>query len=255
MLVRSLFRTCRSPNQQPRDGKFKNPLRRVFVWLKYVMPTFITPYSGNAELTASNGLDIIHLARWQFNKFSYADGATFGVTIAFPNRDLNGPYYDANANPPPPGPLESGELHVRGQNWTIADIGNSLTAYTDPDTAITYPATKCRILVTGYWRIVRAQINASYNSFGVRYAGWTYTDQGEREMEAGALQTYTNSPVTYVIQGSGVDGGAQDTFSPHVWFAKITESASSVNSNRAFASNTFARPVWYYAYSKSWQTT
>ena len=216
------------------------------------MPTFITPFSGTAQLTASNGLQVIEAGRWQFSRFSYADGATFGVTIQFPTRDLLGPYYDINANPPPPGPLESGLLHLRAQDWTIADIGNELTSYTPPG-GPTYPASKCRITVTGYWWVIRAQISASYNSFGVSYGGRTETDQGGRDM-AGDLLTYQAQPVTYVIQGSGVTGGAQDTFSGHVFECRVTESASTVNSNRAFASNTSARPVWAYAWAKSWQT-
>ena len=61
------------------------------------MPTFITPYSGSAQLTASNGLEVVESGRWQFSRFSYADGATFGVTLDFPTRDLQGPYYDVNA--------------------------------------------------------------------------------------------------------------------------------------------------------------
>lgn len=216
------------------------------------MPTFITPYSGSAQLTASNGLVVIEQARWQFSRFSYADGATFGVTLDFPTRDLLGPYYDVNANPPPPGPLESGLLHLRAENWPIADVGNELTAYTVPG-GPTYPASKCRITVTGSWWVIRAQISASYNSFGVNYAGRTETDQGGRDM-SGDLLTYQAQPVTYVIQGSGVTGGALDTFTGHEFWCRVTESASTVNSNRAFTSNTSARPVWAYVYAKSWQT-
>lgn len=216
------------------------------------MPTFITPYSGSAQLTASNGLEIVEQGRWQFNRFSYADGATFGVTLDFPTRNLQGPYYDVNANPPPPHPLESGLLHLRAVNWTIADIGNELTTYTEPG-GPTYPATKCRITVTGAWWVVRAQISASYNSFGINYAGRTETDQGGRDM-GDDLLTYQAQPATYIIQGSGVGGGAQNTFSDHEFYCKITESATTINSNRAFASNTSARPVWAYVYTKSWQT-
>ena len=217
------------------------------------MPTFITPFSGSAQLTASNGLEVIEQGRWQFNRFSYADGATFGVTLAFPQRDLLGPYYDVNANPAPPSPLESGLLHLRAENWDIADIGNELTAYTVPG-GPTYPASKCRITITGYWWVIRSQISASYNSFGVNYGGRTETDQGGRDMQTGDLLTYQAQPATYVIQGAGVSGGAQDTFSSHEFYCRVTESASTINSNRAFASNTLARPVWAYAYAKSWQT-
>lgn len=216
------------------------------------MPTFITPYSGSAQLTASSGLEVVEQARWQFNKFSYADGATFGVTLAFPTRDLQGPYYDVSANPPPPSALESGLLHLRARAWTIADIGNQLTSYTPPG-GPTYPADRCRITVTGAWWVIRTQISASYNSFGVSYGGRTETDQGGRDM-SGDLLTYQAQPVTYRIQGSAVEGGAQDTFSDHEFWCRITESTTTINSNRAFASNTSARPVWAYTYAKSWQT-
>lgn len=217
------------------------------------MPTFITPYSGSAELTASTGLEIITLERWQFNRPSQPDGATFCVTLAFPARNLEGPYYDVNANPPPPHPLESGLLHLRAEDWTIAEIGNELTEYTVPG-GPTYGPDRCRISITGAWQVIRAQISDSYNSFGVKYAGRTETDQGGREMVTGSLLTYQSQPATYVIQGAAVEGGAQDTFSSHEFWCRVTESASTVNSNRAFASNTFARPVWIYTYTKSWQT-
>lgn len=216
------------------------------------MPTFITPFSGTAQLTASNGLEVVEQGRWLFSRFAYADGATFGVTLDFPTHNLLGPYYDTNANPPPPHALESGLLHLRAKSWTIADIGNELSSYTPPG-GPTYPADKCRIVVTGYWWVIRTQISASYNSFGVNYKGRTETDQGGRDM-ADDLLTYQAQPATYVIQGSGVDGGAQDTFTDHEFFCRITESATTFNSNRAFTSNTSARPVWAYAYAKSWQT-
>lgn len=215
------------------------------------MPTFITPFSGSAQLTASTGLEVVEQARWQFSRFSYADGATFGVTLDFPTRDLLGPYYDINANPPPPHPLESGLLHLRAQDWPIAEIGNELSAYTVPG-GPTYGASRCRITVIGYWWVIRAQISASYNSFGVRYGGRTETDQGGRDM-TGDLLTYQAQPASYVIQGADVDGGALDTFSGHEFWCRVTESASTVNSNRAFTSNASARPVWAYAYAKSWQ--
>lgn len=217
------------------------------------MPTFITPVSGTATLTASNGLEIVEQGRWQFSQFGYADGASFGVTLSFPDRDRLGPYYDTHANPPPPHPLESGLLHLRAVDWTIDEIGNELTSYTPPG-GPTYGPERCRILVTGAWQVIRAQISDSYNSFGVNYAGRTETDQGGRDMATGSLLTYQAQPVTYVIQGSAVAGGAQDTFSTHEFWCRVTESATTTNSNRAFASNTFARPVWNYTYSKSWQT-
>jgi hypothetical protein len=69
-----------------------------------------------------------------------------------------------------------------------------------------------------------------------------------------SLLNYTSPQATYVIQGSGVAGGAQNTFSDHVWEFRATESAASTNSNREFQSNTVTRPTWIYTYSKSWQT-
>jgi len=68
------------------------------------------------------------------------------------------------------------------------------------------------------------------------------------------LLNYASPQATYVIQGSGVAGGAQDTFTDHVWECRATESAASTNSNREFQSNTITRPTWIYTYSKSWQT-
>lgn len=216
------------------------------------MSTFITPYSGSAELTASTGLEIIEQGSWQFSQFSYADGATFGVTLSFPAREQLGPYYDVHANPPPPDALQSGLLHLRAKNWTIADIGNELTSYTVPG-GPTYPAARCRITVVGRWVVPRNQITASYNSFGTSYHGKTETDLGARDMQYGNLLTLRTDLATYVIQGSEVTGGALDTFSQHEFWCKITESATTVNSNRAFTSNTSARPVWAYDYAKSWQ--
>lgn len=216
------------------------------------MPTFITPYSGTAELNISNGLSIVEQGRWEVNRTSINDGATLGVSLGGPQRKTGDFYYG-------PGPKEpaalvaSGELHLRAQDWPIADIGNDLTSYTDPETHITYPADKCRIQVTGFWQVIRRPNSDSFNSQGVIYQGLTRTDQGDREMDPWLLN-FIASPVTYTKQGSGVTGGAIDTFSDHVFFCKINEAATTFNSNREFQSNSIARPVWAYDYSKSWQT-
>lgn len=200
------------------------------------MPTFITPYSGSAELTAGNGLNIVNQALWTYSKAGYNDGATFGLSLTHPS------------------PLNGGsELHLQAQNWTIAGIGNELTAYTDPETNITYPASQCRIEVIGRWVVVRQQNSNSYNSFGIEYNAKTDTDLGDREMTP-YLLTFSSREAVYVIQGADVAGGAQDTFSSRVFFCKATEAATSDNSNREFQSNTITRPAWVYSYSKSWQT-
>ena len=201
---------------------------------KYWM--FITPaqFQGTAELTASTGLQVVESGLWQFNQQGYVDYATFGVSMTYPS------------------PLESGLLHLRARDWSIAVIGNELTAYTDPDTDITYSAEQCRIRITGYWSVIRQVNSNSYNSFGVDHTGLTETDLGSRSMSPWLLNL-TSSKATYIIQGSAVDGGAQNTFSDHEFYCRITESASTDNSNRQFQSNTTARPVWVYDYSKSWQ--
>jgi hypothetical protein len=199
------------------------------------MPTFVTPYSGSAELTANTGLTVISPGLWRYSQAGYNDGATFGLSLGHPN------------------PLSGELLHLRAEDWTIAVIGNELTSYTDPATSITYGPELCRILVTGAWQIIRQQNSNSYNSFNITYVATTVTDLGDRDMNP-SLLNYTSPQATYVIQGSGVAGGAQDTFSNHVWEFRATESAASTNSNREFQSNTITRPVWAYTYSKSWQT-
>ena len=195
MLVRSLFRTCRSPNQRntyPKGWEGAKRAARPFLFgLNNCMATFITPYSGTAELKASNGLEIISQGSWVFNKFNLADAATFYLSLSYPTSAYNGEF-SYGAPPAPTSPVSGGELHLSATDWTIADIGNELTSYTDPD--------------------------------------------------------------TYVIQGSGVEGGAQDTFSDHEFYCRLTELATTDNSNYEFQSNTTSRPVWAYSYSKSWQT-
>lgn len=199
------------------------------------MPTFITPYSGTAELTANSGLTVISTGIWRYSQAGYNDGATFGLSLTHPN------------------PTAGGLLHLRGEDWTIAVIGNELTSYTDPETSITYGPELCRIAVTGVWQVIRQQNSNSYNSFNITYVATTVTDLGDRDMNP-YLLNYTSPQATYIIQGSGVSGGAQNTFSNHVFEFRATESAASTNSNREFQSNTITRPVWAYAYSKSWQT-
>lgn len=225
------------------------------------MPTFYTPpgYSGTAELTASNGLDIIDIGRWRFSQAGYNDGATFGLSIGAPP---DPGYYDYGADTrggneigpgyPTTPTLNGGLLHVQARGWTIADIGNMLTDYEDPVTHEIYPASRCRIMVQGAWNVQRQVNSNSYNSIGIFYTGTTETDLGTRDMYPWLL-AYTSPEASYVIQGADVDGGAQDTFTNHVFECRITESMNSNNSNREFASNTVARPVWAYTYSKSWQ--
>lgn len=210
------------------------------------MTTFFTPpgFSGTAELTASNGLTVIRQGLWRFSQSGYNDGATFGVSLGGPQRgDPKTPPYTA----------EAGLLELRGQAWPIAVVGNTLTAYTDPNTGITYPADSCRIQVQGAWQVVRQPNSNSFNGQGVIYSGETETDQGQRTMQGYLLNFVATEPDTYVIQGSAVTGGAQDTFTPHVFYCRITESATTDNSNREFQSNSIARPAWVYTFAKSWQ--
>ena len=198
------------------------------------MPTFVTPYSGSAELTASTGLSVISPGLWRYSQAGYNDGATFGLSLGHP------------------APTSGGTLHLSAENWPIAEIGNELTSYTDPDTSTTYGPELCRIVITGAWQVIRQQNSNSYNSFNITYIGTTTTDLGDRSMNP-YLLNYASPQATYVIQGSGVAGGAQDTFTDHVWECRATESAASTNSNREFQSNTITRPTWIYTYSKSCQ--
>ena len=203
--------------------------------IKYCMPTFITPYTGTAQLTASNGLSVQEQGLWRFSQSGYNDGATFGLSLTHPS------------------PLSGGTLSLSGQGWSIAVIGNTLTAYTDPDTMITYPASQCRITVTGRWVVIRQQNSNSFNGQGISYGGQTTTDQGGRA-QGPYLLTYQSGLVTYTIQGADVSGGAIDNFTSHEFTVVCTETASSDNSNREFQSNTIIRPTWNYTYAKSWQT-
>jgi hypothetical protein len=213
------------------------------------MPTFITPYSGNAELTAANGLVVTDQGKWLYSQSGYNDRATFGLSLGFPN--ALGPsdfYYGPNQSGAVP-TQTGGVLSLSATNWTIAEIGNELTAYTDPTTGITYPASQCRIQVRGQWQVIRQQNSNSFNGQGVDYGGTTQTDLGDRNYWG----TWITGFATYVIQGAAVTGGAQDTFSSHEFFATMTELATTDNSNKEFQSNTITRPTWVYSYTKSWQ--
>lgn len=216
------------------------------------MPEFITPpeFSGVAALTASTGLEVVESGAWQFSQAGYNDGATFGASLSWPNQAYPGQFsYGA---PPPPGhPISAGTLRLQAQAWSIPG-GSELTAYTDPSTHVVYPADACQIIITGAWVVVRQENSNSFNSFGVERTGRTETDLGARDMDPWLLN-YTSPQATYVIQGSAVEGGAQDTFSDHVFFCEITETATTDNSNYMFQSNTVATPTWVYWYQRQWQ--
>ena len=207
------------------------------------MPTFITPFQGQAELTASNGLSIIEQNAWRFSQSGYNDGATFGASLTGPARGDPG----APASVPSPGLLS-----LQARNWPIAVIGNQLTDYVGEDSQL-YPASRCRILIVGQWIVTRRPNSNSFNSQGVIYQGRTETDAGSRDMQPFLLNLISTPLATYVIQGADVEGGAKDTFSQHLFYCHITESATTENSNHEFQSNSIARPIWSYTYSKSWQ--
>jgi hypothetical protein len=210
------------------------------------MPSFITPlgFSGLSSLTSSNGLVTQEQGLWQFSQAGYNDGITWGVS-------LGGPRVAApEAAVADPG---SGVLDLRAENWSIAVIGNELTAYTDPDTGITYGAERCRIQVRGRWSVPRRPNSNSFNGPGVIYSGVTDTDEGSRLMGPALLDYETPHTTTYRIQGSAVEGGAEDTFSGHVFFCRVEQRVTTDNSNRAFQSNSIVAPQWIYSYSKSWQ--
>jgi len=215
------------------------------------MATFITPFSGTAELTASNGLTIVSQGSWRFSQAGYNDGATFGVSMGGPVGAGTNPFVGPST---PPVTIESGELHLSAQDWSIAVVGNELTSYEDPNTSTVYPASKCRIQIVGYWNVIRRPNSNSFNSIGVIYSGTTDTDEGRRTMNPFLLNFVATPSVTYTIQGSGVDGGAVNNFSGHLFYCRINESVTTDNSNREFQSNSIARPVWSYSYTKSWQT-
>ena len=196
------------------------------------MPTFFAPANlqGTAELTATNGLTVIEQGLWLFSRSGYNDQATFGLSLTYPK------------------PANGGELKLEATNWPIAVVGNQLTDYVGED-SVFYPASRCRILITGNWQIIRQQNSNSFNSVGVEYSGHTHTDISNRDYWG----TFLTNTVTYVIQGADVEGGAMDTFTDHLFYAHMTEATTSDNSNRLYQSNTISRPVWAYTYSKSWQ--
>ena len=216
------------------------------------MPTFITPYSGQAELTAGTGLTVTSQGRWTYSLSGYNDGATFGLSLGYPSIIGPNDFYYGPQQPNQVPPQSGGTLSLTATDWPIAVIGNELTSYTDPETSITYPASQCRIEVTGHWQVIRQQNSNSFNGQGVEYAGKTKTDLGDRDMGPYLLTLVTRDAM-YVIQGADVAGGAQDTFSSRVFSCEVTESATSDNSNKEFQSNTITRPAWVYTYSKSWQ--
>ena len=218
------------------------------------MPTFITPpgYSGSAALNASTSLTVIDQGRWFFSKQGFNDGASFGLGLHWPTSPSGDFFYDNGPYNPPPHPQSGGILYLTAENWTIPVIGNTLQSYTDPDTSITYGPDRCQILLVGKWQVYRQQNSNSYNSFNIAYIGTTETDQGGRSMDPDLL-TYDSPNTAYVIQGSSVEGGARDSFSDHLFYVRVTEEASTTNSNNEFQSNTITRPVWTYTYAMSWQ--
>lgn len=218
------------------------------------MSTFITPpgFSGSAELTASTGLAILSQGSWRFSESGYNDGATFGLSLGYPMSSQPQDFsYGPTTGPVPT--LSGGLLHLSAQGWLIPVVGNTLTAWTAPDGTV-YPAELCRITVTGRWQVVRQQNSNSFCGIGIEYGGDTRTDAGDRAQGPDLLTLVTNR-TQYVIQGSGVTGGAQDTFSGHEFWVRVTETATSDNSNHTFQSNTITRPTWQFTYSKSWQVS
>jgi hypothetical protein len=207
--------------------------------------------SGQAELTAASGLEILDQGLWRYSQAGYNDGITFGLSIVGPDARQRADFYGGDAQGT--APMQSGgELHLRAQGWTIAHIGNQLQSWTDPDTGVTYGADRCQIRVQGRWVVARGTNSNSMNSQGCMYHGHTRTDLGDRIMTPTLLTLETVS-ATYVIQGADVEGGAQDTFTPHVWFCRCTETVTTDNSNRSFQSNTLVSPRWVYQYQRSWQ--
>lgn len=208
------------------------------------MPQFITPIAGTAALTTLTGLTVLSQGAWLFSQSGFNDGVSWGVSLGGPTEA---------ALKAPAATVSSGVLSLSAQNWSIVGAGNTLTAFTDPDTGETYGPERCRISVTGGWQVPRRPNSNSFNSTGVIYTGFTETDEGSRAMTPFLLNFDTYVQETYVIQGAAVAGGAQDTFSPHVFFCQCSESVTTDNSNREFQSNSTASPAWHYAFAKSWQ--
>lgn len=218
------------------------------------MPTFFTPqgYSGTAELTATTGLTTVDQGLWRFSGPGYNDGATFGLSLGYPqsSQPQDFSYGPSTVSVPT---LSGGLLHLRAQDWPIPVVGNELTDWVGPD-SVFYPASQCRITVRGRWIVTRQQNSNSFNGIGVEYGGVTETDQGDRA-QGPALLTLITGFAEYVMQGSAVEGGARDTFSAHEFWVRVRETATSDNSNHTFQSNTIVRPVWQFTYSKSWQVS
>jgi len=116
------------------------------------------------------------------------------------------------------------------------------------------PADACQIIITGAWVVVRQENSNSFNSFGVERTGRTETDLGARDMDPWLLN-YTSPQATYVIQGSAVERWCpRYTFSDLcVFLRRLTETATTDNSNYMFQSNTVATPTWVYWYQRQWQ--
>jgi len=216
------------------------------------MSTFFTPpgSSGSAELTASTGLATLDQGLWRFSESGYNDGATFGLSLGYPlsSQPQDFSYGPTTGTVPT---LSGGLLHLSARGWTIPVIGNELTDYVGPDSEF-YPADQCRITVQGRWQVIRQQNSNSFNGIGVEYGGDTRTDDGDRA-QGPSLLTLITGYAEYVIQGSAVSGGAQDTFTDHEFWVRVTETATTDNSNHTFQSNTITRPAWQFTYRKSWQ--
>jgi hypothetical protein len=218
------------------------------------MSVFFTPpgFAGTAELTASTGLQIQDQGSWRFSQSGYNDGATFGLSLGYPRSSQPQDFsYGPSTTSVPT--LSGGELHLSATDWRIPVIGNELTDYVGEDSTF-YPASRCRISVRGRWWVIRQQNSNSFSGIGVEYGGETRTDSGDRA-QGPFLLTLVTGYSEYVIQGSAVSGGALDTFTDHEFWVRITETATSDNSNHTFQSNTIVRPTWQFAYSKSWQTS
>jgi hypothetical protein len=216
------------------------------------MAQFITPFSGAGVLSTSTGLVMQTQGRWLFSQAGFNDGETWGVSLGWPVDSGPSDFY-YGPTPTPVQPVQSGELYLAATNWALPG-GSALTAYTDPGTGITYGPERCRIQITGRWSVNRRPNPNSFNGQGVIYqSGHTRTDLGDRDMGPVFLLDFQSALATYVIQGSAVEGGAQDTFTGHEFYCRLSQSVTTDNSNREFQSNSTARPIWPYVWSRSWQ--
>lgn len=214
---------------------------------------WITPPGdqGQAQLTASTGLEIQDLGRWRFSQAGYNDGATFGLSLGWPAgaESAQDFYWGPRDRQPPP--QSGGELSLRAQDWSVATIGNQLTSWTDPATGITWGLERCQILVQGRWQVQRLPNSNSFVSIGISWQGITDTDTGGREMYPWLLD-YVGPMRQYLRQGAATPGGAQDTLTTHVLHCRCTEITTSDNSNHEYQSNTLCRPVWAYSWQRRW---